>query len=800
MAGREDAADRANAVLQAYRNYPEYPNRDNVLGPSRLFFSTYLESIWLTNYLAAATLLRDGGLLEAETAEIVGTVADEAANLIGEFDEGLSNRQTWHNAALAAVAVWFEDEELATRMLEGRSGILTHLLQGFGSDGMWFEGDNYHLFALRGQLVAMGWARQAGVDLLADSQLAQRLSAALRAPALTALPDGTFPARKDSRFGVSLAQPMYLELWEVGLARLERAGVAQTDLWDWLRLLYQTPAPPAQTFDSYLHEAGEAPPASPRTRADLSWWSLLEMLPTLPQGAGSWSPGSIFFEGQGLAILRRGNRYASMECGTYGGGHGHPDRLNLVLHADGEHWLPDFGTGSYVARDLFWYRSTLAHNAPRLDGVSQRLGDAVCDNFDQQEQWGWVRGRFGDLTRTLVSSPDYLLDILDLSSASDQLLELPLHLSGSGEVMVPGRWVPTELNDEFVTHPQRFVPDAPGALRLSSSGRAGTRISALIDFPGELIRATGPGLPGSGEAMPFYLLRCTGRKLRIVTLLEPGSTAGVTELRVTESGAEVQSGSGVDRHISTVEGWEVRSGRETIRLRGTRKAPAPFQPLMQERPLVARGVATQIAEIPALDGSLDGFDTSEPLELDHEDQYRRSEEPYTGPDEFSARAYVNWSDAGLHVGVEVIKPELVLRDPAAAPLRLDNEPDEIHADGVQLYVRLPEEEVGSGFLIVPAKSGELIVRGVEGTRGVADQVSGGWSTTGAGYLLTITITPPRWGELRPGEEIGFDLLINQMLTGRLRRAGQLVWSGGGGWVWLRGDRQDPARFGTLELG
>jgi len=40
MAGREDAAARANAVLQAYRNYPEYPNRDNVLGPSRLFFST----------------------------------------------------------------------------------------------------------------------------------------------------------------------------------------------------------------------------------------------------------------------------------------------------------------------------------------------------------------------------------------------------------------------------------------------------------------------------------------------------------------------------------------------------------------------------------------------------------------------------------------------------------------------------------------------------------------------------------------------------------------------------------------
>ena len=217
---RDDAAQRANQLLQAYAGYADYPNRDNVLGPSHLFFSTYLESIWIGNYLAAATLLREGGQLSEASTEVVAAVADEAANLIGEFDEGLSNRQTWHNAALTSIAIWFEDEELATRVIEGPTGVLAHLLNGFGADGMWYEGDNYHLFALRGQLLAMGWARQAGVDLMADARLADRLAAALRAPAVTALPDHTFPARKDSRFGVSLAQPMYLELWEIGLARL----------------------------------------------------------------------------------------------------------------------------------------------------------------------------------------------------------------------------------------------------------------------------------------------------------------------------------------------------------------------------------------------------------------------------------------------------------------------------------------------------------------------------------------------------------------------------------------------------
>jgi heparinase II/III-like protein len=379
--GPSEAGLRANQLLQAYRSYLEYPNRDNVLGPSRLFFSTYLESIWIANYLAAATLLREGALLDEATADIVSSVAEEAANLIGEYDEGFSNRQTWHNAALAAIAVWFEDGELAARVIEGPSGILAHLLQGFGEDGMWYEGDNYHLFALRGQLLAMSWARQAGVDLMGDLRLCRRLAAALRAPALTALPDETFPARKDSRFGVSLAQPMYLELWEIGLPRLadlEQSG----ELWSWLRQLYQAPAPEAQTFDSFLHEAGEDGPPTRRSRADLSWWALLEMAPSFPPASPEWTPQSVLVESQGLAVLRRGDRYTGLECGPRGGGHGHADRLNLLLHANGEYWLPDFGTGSYVTRDLFWYRSTLAHNAPRLDGLPQPLGDAVCENFE----------------------------------------------------------------------------------------------------------------------------------------------------------------------------------------------------------------------------------------------------------------------------------------------------------------------------------------------------------------------------------------------------------------------------------
>ncbi len=595
FSGDQAAARRANQLLQAYSGYLEYPNHDNVLGPSRLFFSTYLESIWIGNYLAAAMMLRESGLLDDASAEVAALVADEAANLIGEFDEGLSNRQTWHNAALASIAVWFEDEELASRVVEGGNGIVAHLLRGFGEDGMWYEGDNYHLFALRGQLLAMWWARKAGVDLLADPVLAERLARALRAPATTALPDSTFPARKDSRFGVSLAQPMYLELWEIGLARVG-GGEQQSDLWTWLSRLYQSPAPEAQTFDSYLHEAGERTPAPVRHRSDLSWWALLEMVPSLPPETRAWSPGNVLVEGQGLAVLRQGDRYASLEAGSFGGGHGHPDRLNLVVHADGEYWLPDFGTGSYVARDLFWYRSTLAHNAPRLDGVSQSPGDATCDNFDQRGEWAWVRARYGEMVRTLVSGPSYLLDVVELSSSEDHLLELPWHLSGPVEVKPAGNWVPAELRDEFARQAEQFVPgsNAPRVLQVRGA-KATLRVHIASDA--ELLRAMAPGAPGMPEPVPFSMLRARGRNLRFVSVLE--STAGqpvVRSVRPGQGAIEVETAAGVDRHVATAEGWEVRTPKELVRLAGNRRLPPPFVPLVSKvRPLVTQGSALQIA-------------------------------------------------------------------------------------------------------------------------------------------------------------------------------------------------------------
>ena len=43
-----------------------------------------------------------------------------------------------------------------------------------------------------------------------------------------------------------------------------------------------------------------------------------------------------------------------------------------------------------------------------------------------------------------------------------------------------------------------------------------------------------------------------------------------------------------------------------------------------------------------------------------------------------------------------------------------------------------------------------------------------------------------------GEQVLVQVVVNEMQPGRWRRAGQLALVGGGGWVYLRGDRESAA--------
>src|SRR5690348_8049558 len=331
----ERAGAFAARILDRYADqYLRYPNRDNVLGPTRPFFSTYLESIWLLNLCIATDLLEQWRPQEAALgARVRERIIEPSAALIDTYDEGASNRQVWNDAALLAASQLLDRAELGERALFGQSGVTYHLANGMLADGTWYEGENYHLFAHRGLWYAVSIAGANGMAL--PEALLARFQKGFATPFLSALPDMTLPSRRDSQYAISLRQPRFAELCELGLAR--QAGEGDRRLRSALRRLYMDDVPRRETGRAQTTADVERNlPGTHLTRADLGWRSLLFARPTLP-ALRSATLGSVLLDAQGLAVFRRANErlYAALDYGASGGGHGHPDRLNVLL-SDGE--------------------------------------------------------------------------------------------------------------------------------------------------------------------------------------------------------------------------------------------------------------------------------------------------------------------------------------------------------------------------------------------------------------------------------------------------------------------------------
>jgi hypothetical protein len=188
-------------------------------------------------------------------------------------------------------------------------------------------------------------------------------------------------------------------------------------------------------------------PGAPADRERLDWRGFLNAVPDLGDEMGIPVRTSVNMTGTGLGILRQdnGETYASIDYGHYGGGHGHPDRLQLNFYARGHRWLADWGTGNYYFDHLRWYRSTIGHNTVVVDGRTQRPVTGESRRFgvtpDQQmivsevsEVYPGVRFR----RSAVLLSPDLLLDRFDVEADQPHRLDWVLHPDAESALDVSG--------------------------------------------------------------------------------------------------------------------------------------------------------------------------------------------------------------------------------------------------------------------------------------------------------------------------------------------------------------------------
>jgi Heparinase II/III-like protein/Alginate lyase len=785
------AARRADDILDAYtERYAGWPNCDNALGPTRPFFSTYLESIWLLHLATALDLrIAASGTVSPRQQDTLRRLIEPSARLIAGFDEGRSNRQVWHCAALFAASALLGDHDLRNRAARS----LRYLLEtGLHTDGSWYEGENYHLFAHRGLLSAVTLAERAGVDLPAP--LMARFEAGFAVPFRTMLPDGTFPSRRDSQYGITLRQYRTADWLECGIARTDTPELRSA-----LATLYATWPDIGDTGRSASTGDAERNQRSVRlTRADCNWRALLLARPELPPLADA-TPHSELLEGQGLAIFRRdaGKLWVGLDYGDPGDGHGHPDRLNLVVAMEHVRCLDDVGTGSYTSPTLAWYRSSMAHNAPMVNGRDQGAAHGTLLAHDEQGDAGWVSAAFVDpvsqvrFVRTVVVLADHLVDEVTWCAPTPVTVDVPMHvllLNGGRDAWQP--FVPGTAMDAWLTDPVCDSLDADTARGVVVAHRwsplvapgtdhvVGAAWSLWTDSPATLWAAGSIG-PPAGTPHGVLSLRqygTSGRSIRMTTYHALATSFDV-------DGDSVTVGTRADaahrwRHRRLAHGWEIAGPEEAsqvITLAGHRSS-TPSSMTGRGAPSDSEPEATRLAW-PSY--------AVTPLGEAH---YRPTEESWdeAGRPQAEIRILSALSDLGSLVvtaAVTLSRPPFFA--PACEENPLDNELADVNSDGVQLHWRSPS--TGSWNSVIAVPDGGAVRLSV--AEGALEGVTATWSRTEAGYDLSFVLPwPETWPDLR------LDVIVNERPPERERRRGQLVLSGARGeFAYLRGARQSPAR-------
>lgn len=515
-------ADAARSVLMDYAGtYRSYPRHDNS-GPTernrdagRAFSQILDESVWLINlvqgYDAIAMTLD-----KADRTRVIEGLIRPAADLVFARDVSarpiLGNHQCWHLSAYALAALVTGDVDRLRESMEGLSGCRYQLANGILSDGCWYEGAwGYHFYTMQSLMPYFTALGNLGVKPPAN------FKTMFDAPFGQMTPDGKLPAMNDSG-RMSFEPGSKPELYELA--------------WTWWR------------------DPAHAAWLSCRERRNLQFALYGTPVPEKTQWRGS---GSRLYDASGVAVLRKDRHYLALDFGPHGGWHGHCDKLNLLVWADGEMFAEDPGCVGYgIPLHWGWYRRSLAHNTLSVDG-DQAAADGRLLGFCGSNDVLYVTADAGEIAkgvrvrRATALCGDLVFDCMTAMSDEEHLYEWTFHSRGTLESSVPG--VPVRLarpeivckkNDDaarkaFGTDPWSWTTDCcegpHGGTWQAKWTLASGRVLALAQrssVPGSLRTATGGAQP------PSQSFRVTANRLRArtATFATVMSLKGESDIRI----------------------------------------------------------------------------------------------------------------------------------------------------------------------------------------------------------------------------------------------------------------------------
>jgi len=447
--------DTLTGYAAHYAGYQQVPR--TVANPGVATYTTLDESVWVLPLAWAFDLVRDQVDEPARTQIAEGLFAPVAAHLVAHHFQGIHNFACWHNAAIGTLGVVLDRADLIEFAIAGDFGFDTQLRLGVLADGFWFEGSlSYHFYTVYALLTLAKATRHVpGHDLRQRPQL----RAMLLAPIQSAYPDWSLPAPNDCWYFISLLAdcchgvPQAPAFYEIATAWYDEPHFGQV-----LQRAYQQS--PRDSLDALLFGQAELPStalvAVASAHLSASGYAILRATPEAHLSEQMRNHP----EAQ-LSEQMRNNldaypdqeieqRYLLLKYGPHGGGHGHPDKLNMILYAHGQRLSPDLGTPGY-GLDLFesWYRQTVSHNTITLDGRSQPEATGQAHTFrsdgpfqiaDASVTWTDADvGPYQNVTmrRVLLAQPDYFLDLVLVEAPDSHRVDWIYHNAGTLATALP---------------------------------------------------------------------------------------------------------------------------------------------------------------------------------------------------------------------------------------------------------------------------------------------------------------------------------------------------------------------------